>query len=363
MSGKIKVGIHRAIHNKVDPELEVYRKILTHNGIPYIDLDSSDTEFWEKLNGITHFIYKWAHVHSDQQIANAVIPIVQYHRNIKCFPSWETSWHYDDKIKQAYLLKENGFPVCDTFVFYHKSKAMEWVNSTTYPVVFKLKTGSGAYNVKLIHSKSQAKSMVNVMFGKGYNQDKIGFVNRLKTFNYDPTKIFRYYAIKFRNGLIGRDVHPFWAKQKNYILFQKFMPGNGYDTRVQITGDRAFAFIRYNRKNDFRASGSNDWSLDHSKIDMRFVKIAFNVSKKLRFQSMAYDFIYDENKNPAIAEISYCYGDYPEFSTGYWDDNLNWHTGNYVPQYLELMDLLELPDLKQTENVGPGSSYKNVTVK
>jgi len=350
MNTKILVGIHRAVHEKVDPELEIYRKILQYNDIDYIDLDSSDPGFWQDVSRLTHFIYKWSHSHSDHQIANAIIPVIQYHMGIKCFPDWETSWHYDDKIKQAYLLKVNGFPVCESYVFYHKNKALEWLQSAEFPLVFKLKNGSGAYNVKLIHKKAHAKKMIGRSFRmSGINQDREGLYNTLKTFNFNLNKIYRYYGIKIRNWLIGKDTSPFWQKQKNYVLFQKFMPDNAYDTRVQITGKRAYAFIRYNRPNDFRASGSNDWSIDHDKINMEFVKIAFKVSKKLGFQSMAYDFIYDEKHNPVIVEMSYCYGDYPEFSTGYWDEGLVWHAGRFVPQYLELMDLLELPDLRQPD--------------
>ena len=363
MSKPIKVGIHRAIHDKVDPELQIYRKILEHNDIPYINLDSSDINFWRQLDDVTHFLYKWSHTHSDHQIANTIIPVIQYQKKIKCFPNWETSWHYDDKIKQAYLLKENGYSVCDSYVFYHKNKALEWIKQVQFPLVFKLKSGSGSYNVQLVHTKQKAKSIIKKMFGKGHHQDQIGFFYRMKTFNYSIKKIYRYYGIKLRNWLKGEDTTPFWMRQKNYVLFQKFMPGNDYDTRVQITGKRAFAFIRYNRKDDFRASGSNNWSLDHSKIDMRFVKLALEISQKLGFQSMAYDFIYDEEKNPAIVEISYCYGDYPEFSTGYWDEKLQWHHGSFPPQYLELMDLLNMPNLKIPPNIKPGSSYKNVTVK
>jgi hypothetical protein len=213
-----------------------------------------------------------------------------------------------------------------------------------------------------IKSKSQAIRMINKMFGKGINQDKVGFFHRIKTYNYQLIKIYRYYGIKLRNYIIGSDTNPFWMRQKNYIYFQEFLPDNAYDTRVQITGKRAFAFVRYNRPNDFRASGSNNWSLAHEKIDMRFVRIAFDVSFKLNFQSMAYDFIYDKQRQPVIVEISYCYGDYPEFSTGYWDENLIWHPGRFVPQYLELVDLLEMPELKQPE-IGAASSYTKVKIE
>ena len=79
------------------------------------------------------------------------------------------------------------------------------------------------------------------------------------------------------------------------------------------------------------------------------LNIAFQISNKLKFKSMAYDFIYDERKKPVVVEMSYCYGDYPEFSTGFWDENLQWHDGEYIPQYFELVDLLGLTDLKQPQ--------------
>jgi hypothetical protein len=72
---------------------------------------------------------------------------------------------------------------------------------------------------------------------------------------------------------------------------------------------------------------------------------------------MAYDFVYDENNNPTILEISYTYGDYPEFSTGYFDTELIWHKGHYIPEYLELVDALKMPDLKQPD-IELDSPYK-----
>ena len=33
-----------------------------------------------------------------------------------------------------------------------------------------------------------------------------------------------------------------WQRKKNYAMFQRFLPGNEYDTRVTVIGNRAFAF-------------------------------------------------------------------------------------------------------------------------
>ena len=144
---------------------------------------------------------------------------------------------------------------------------------------------------------------------------------------------------------------PNWPCWKSIVSAcrQRFLPNNTFDTRVVIIGDRAFAFRRYNRPGDFRASGSNLNEFDPDKIDLRFIQIAFQVSKDLGFDSMAYDFIYDTDMRPAIIEISYVFGatlgsnisDCP----GYWDDKFNWHQQRMEVSYCILSKLLNRSDL------------------
>lgn len=342
----MRIGIIHRYEASNHTDIEVYKKILAFNNIDFKVLNVSDSKFWEDIKSIDRLIYKWANTSSDLQIAHTILPIIENHYNIKCFPSQATSWHYDDKIREYYLLKRYGYPMAESFIFWNKKDAKEFIKTVKFPLVHKLTGGSGSTAVSIVKSQRKAKWIVKKAFGRGVNQNP-GFLQTLRVYNYNLRNIYRKYGIQLRNFLIGKDVTPHWMKHKNYVLFQKFYPNNTYDTRVQITGNRGYAFIRYNRENDFRASGSNNWSLDKSKIDLDMVRIAFEISQKLNFQSMAYDFIYDENKKPVIVEISYCYGDYPEFSTGYWDPTLNWHDGSYLPQYLELIDLLEMPELKQ----------------
>src|SRR6185503_17089802 len=46
-----------------------------------------------------------------------------------------------------------------------------------------------------------------------------------------------------------------------YILLQEFLSNNKFDTRVTVIGNRAFAYRRFNRPNDFRASGSGNFDV------------------------------------------------------------------------------------------------------
>ncbi len=110
--------------------------------------------------------------------------------------------------------------------------------------------------------------------------------------------------------LKDKSYFPEWQIQKDAIMYQKYLPNNFFDQRIIVIGKRAIGARRFVRKNDFRASGSGDFDLDPSKIDPRCIEIAFNISDKMNFHTMAYDFIYDEDNKPYINEFGYCFADY-----------------------------------------------------
>lgn len=359
----MKVGILKPFRGTYRSMILVYKQILEYNAIPYGDLDINSPNFWNEVKSCDLFLAKFSQIDDDLNLMAQILPVINLFLKINCFPNYNTAWHYDDKVKQDYLLRQFGFPVAEAYIFWDKKKALNWAENTKYPVVFKLKGGSGSTNVTLVKKKHHAKKLIRKSFSKGIHPHWHDIQGKLKAFNYDLTKILKYFLKPYYKKYI-KDVNAFsnYTRHKNYIYFQKFMPNNEYDTRVAVLGKRAWAFKRFNRKNDFRASGSNNYDTRRNKIDMRMVKIAFEVSEKLGFQSMAYDFVYDEDRNPVIVEISYTYGDYPEFSTGYWDENLDWHDGKYVPEYLELVDALNMPELKQPE-IELDSPYKAALIK
>ena len=134
----------------------------------------------------------------------------------------------------------------------------------------------------------------------------------------------------------------FWMPQKNYALFQEFISGNEFDTRMTVIGDRAFAFRRFNRPDDFRASGSGRIVYDAAAIDPRCIRAAFDAARKLGSQSMAFDFLFrGEPKEPVVCEISYGYADWAvERCSGHWDSALNWHDGHLWPEAAHVEDFV-----------------------
>jgi glutathione synthase/RimK-type ligase-like ATP-grasp enzyme len=340
------VGIHKNCYRRYTDRFET---ILDYNDIEHIRLDVDDPDFWQQVSKLDLFIYWWGHAYNERQKALTIIPIVENEIGITCLPNMRTCWSYDDKIREYYLLKHYGFPVIPFWIFWDQKLALEWLKRTPLPVVFKLKGGAGSTNVILVDDKSLGKRLIRRMFRKGMKSWAVAF--GIAPWKDCDIKLF---ARRLGGSLIRRinptSTWPGWELHKNYILFQKFLPNNDYDTRVTVIGDRAFAFRRFNRTNDFRASGSGKIDYDTSKIDMKFVTKAFEISKTMGFQSMAYDFLYDENDDVALCEISYTYVDFAvRDCPGYWDSSLSWHEGHNWPQYFQLMDTLELPDMRQPE--------------
>jgi len=348
----VLVGIHEKC--KFEPHsrfLERYETILDYNGIDRISLDANNPQFWEQVSQLDLFIYRWRHTDYDRQIAMTIIPIVENVIGIKCFPNMATCWCYDDKIREYFLLKQNGFPMAQSWVFWDRKLALRWVETAELPLVFKLKCGAASSNVVLVRNRAFARKLIKTMFGLGIKSGQMLTPSASLTNVLNLYKEVRHWGGNILRRLGRKDNSTTWQRHKNYVLFQKFLAGNDHDTRIVIIGNRALAVKRGNRENDFRASGSGILDYSPEGIDKRFLTIAFEISKKLGFQSMGYDFLYDENNNPQISEISYTfpYGKFLSDCPGYWDSTLEWHEGHYWPQYFQLIDALGMPDLKHLE--------------
>jgi glutathione synthase/RimK-type ligase-like ATP-grasp enzyme len=352
------VGIHpNKKHGRFSYDSKRFIEILKFNKIQTKILYAGEPAFWDRVSNCDLFIFQWTHIDYFRQIAESILPIIEGYLKIKCFPNMQSSWIYDDKIRQYYLLKLHGFPVIDSWVFYDKNSALKFVEQSDYPLVFKLISGAGSRMVRLVRKKSTAKKYVLLMFGRGIPYDK-----GLPGNSFDEIKkkgIIRNLRIqggKFKKRIKegSNFYYENWQIHKNYIMFQKFLPGNSYDTRVVVIGNRTFAFQRKNLPKDFRASGSDNYIVDKNVIDSRMIKIAFQVSQTFGFDSMAYDFLYDEHKRPVIGEISYVFG--TEHGSkisecpGYWDKEMNWHPNSIDAPYYIICDLLKAQELKIPAN-------------
>lgn len=298
------------------------------SGIPYKLIDCYRNDIIEQLEDCDAFM--WNHdllLQKDNVLAKRILSAVEHSGKVT-FPKFEEGWHYDDKIAQKFLLEAIKAPIVPTYVFTNIDKALKWAEQTTYPKVFKLKGGAGSSNVKLIKSLPQAKKVILKSFRRGYQpvSKNYFFSEARRKFSLKQISLTSFLKATVKYFLpINKDF--LRNREIGYTYFQEFIPNNENDFRiVVIDQNKAFGIKRFNRENDFRASGSgNIVYLDESNCPKNCLKIAFEVAKKLNMDSIAYDFVYDENQNPLIIEITYAYGSKASNAKGYWDDSLKWH--------------------------------------
>jgi hypothetical protein len=319
-----------------------YRSVLDENGIEYVEMFARDLVTFSIPKDVTHCLFFYSHRELDKQFADTVLPIIEYHRGIPTFPSFRERWHFDNKTAQAYLSEYEDIPMPNNWVFWDRETAFEFIENATFPLVMKFANGSASDNVALLHSKKEARRAINRVF--------FGFIPS----GYGVTRTtFKQFTARAKNRIKGLLHYPtfqrgYWGANTQYALFQEYLGTNDHDTRIAVIGDRAFGYRRFNRPNDFRASGGNIIDYDPKNIDPDLVTLAFEISERLGFTSMAYDFIYDSRGNPKTVEYCYKIGtEYVHKCAGTWDKHLNWIEGPIWPETLHLRSLLQRPDLTE----------------
>ena len=120
-------------------------------------------------------------------------------------------------------------------------------------------------------------------------------------------------------------------------------------TRITVIGNRAFAFRRFNRPDDFRASGSGRRDEDPSQIDTDSVRLALRVAERLETQSVAVDVVYHGGTR-VLTEISYYFEAWAvQACPGHWElrgtssrGDLHWVEGHLAPEDAILEDFLSV---------------------
>ena len=332
------------VHHEPGTYSDRWIKYCEKKGIPYKKVDCWNTEIMNQLEDCKALIWHWNLNNHRSGLAARQLTLSMEKKGIKVFPHFNNCWHYDDKIGQKYLFEAVKAPIAKSYVFFSRQDALQWINEADFPKVFKLKSGAGSSNVKLVKNKKQARLLVNQAFGNGFLP--VDPYSRLKERFWMLKRDRDLHALKMVAGgfarlFILREVEKYAPKEKGYIYFQDFIPNNTFDTRLIVVGNRCFGARRYCRTNDFRASGSGLLSYNHSLIDLRKVALSFEVARKLGTKSIAFDIVSDGDQ-PRILEMSYCFTfDCCDPCEGYWDRDLVWHPGKFQPQEFMLDDFVQ----------------------
>jgi hypothetical protein len=307
--------------------------------VKWVDVRRAD--ILDQIRGCHGFMWRWNHMQGMSRIARRLLPVIERELRLPVYPDQSTCWHYDDKIAQRYLLEAVEVPMPKTWVWFDKAAALLWAEGASYPLVLKLATGAASMNVVLVRDRAEAVLWISRLFGRRVtslesNQFKMNWKRRVRGFA-------RYLLHETPDSCWDDGYEP----QSGYALFQEFLPANEFDHRITVIGKRAFAYRRFNRPNDFRASGSGNFCVDPTKIDERMIRTAFQTARALSSQSCAVDGLY-RGQEAVIAEVSYTYVSWMVHACpGHWEligdpctGSLKWHRGQMWPEEAQLQDFL-----------------------
>jgi glutathione synthase/RimK-type ligase-like ATP-grasp enzyme len=339
-----------AIHSRNCPFSDRWVELCRQLRVPVKLVDCYNGDIIHEIKGCSALLWRWDLNNPSAHIVALDVLRCAEELGLTVYPNTRTCWHYDDKIAQKYLLESIGAPLIPTWIFLEKRRALDWVENAEMPKVMKLRRGAGSRNVWLVTSKSQARRFIRRAFTMGFNPQPAYFgdvsakLRQIRSLRVGMEKAKRFPSVFLESTLkVLKGVN-----EKGYVYFQEYVPANSYDTRITIIGNRAFGFRRFNRVNDFRASGSGNVDHDPKNIDMECVHMAFEVSSKMKAQTLAFDFLRRDGRHPEICEISYAFVAQAIYDCpGHWNKRLEWIEGQKHPQDVILQDLLRLIGSRQ----------------
>ena len=327
----MKIAIHQnktMFNHSTSWDIE-WIKYCQINNIDFEIVNCFESNIIDKLREFDCVVWHFQnYVLQDMLFARSILQSAK-EMGLKVFPDFNTAWHFDDKIAQMFLLQSINAPIPKHWFFATLDSCNNWIKKeANFPLIAKLKCGSGSHNVKMLKSKSEAIRYTSRIFGKGFSSSpnilfkassNLKSSKNLTTILKRIKKIPDFIQTYTRASSFG--------KERDYCSFQEFIPNDGYDLKIYVIGDKVSYLGRKTRKGDFRASGGGTLLYDKSLVTNNILKSAFETYDKLKFQCMGFDYVVDKNTNEGkIIEMSFGFAHQALLDTGgYWDRNLKWH--------------------------------------
>lgn len=297
----------------------------------FVDVWSS--QFPGVLKEYTAFMWRPGPLHRQRALMRDIARLQELYSDVLMYPSSKTMVTAS-KLDQTYLAQILEIPMPETWVFRSRAEALAFVETASFPLVLKLDMGNSGRNVAKVADSKNARRMVNLMF-----DSHVDTIRSRSGELIAPSSLGGFYwtrvipAVKLVLGYPLDQI--FWTQrlETGYFYAQEFLEGNEYDTRIWVIGGRAFAMRRFNRKTDFRASGSGFLDWDPDQIDPEVVKLAFEITQRMGVQSNAMDFVYKDGK-PVLLESNLSFTNWAiRDCPGHWsltsEGELEWHSGGY----------------------------------
>jgi len=258
------------------PRWTKYRHFLEINNIPY-EIYNLEAHDWQKkaagLDVIVGFPFA---VHWRLNETRQKYHFLETYLGKLTYPSSAHAILYEDKILESYIAEAFNIPFAYTFISHNRQDALNEVESLKYPLIAKIIPGSGSIGVEMVKNSNQARKIIQQAFSNN-----------------------------------GRSTHMAVFRQKDYVYLQEFIPNDGYDIRVIVTGNRVFGYYRKVLHGDFRASGMNQ--VEKRDLPKEAVGIARQLNRFIRSPMLVVDFVHGLDDRYYIIEYSpICQMELPE---------------------------------------------------
>lgn len=305
-----------------------WKKYCIENNIEYFVINPYKYNVIKELEGFDVVLWHFSgYIYKDMLIAKDILFSAKK-MGIQVFPDFDDCWHFDDKIAETYLMQSINAPIPNSLMFYALDDLKNEINKITFPIIAKLRNGSGSHNVKLIKDKKELLHYSNKMFSKGFSSSpSLIYKTSSNVKSSKSLKVFINRAKRipeFLKTLASANEFP---NEKGYVYLQEFIPNNGFDLKVVVVGDKLSFIGRNIREGDFRASGGGDLFYDNKFITKNVIESAFRTSDLLGFKCMGYDYVVNnETGEGIIIEISYGFSHQALLlANGYFDRNGVWY--------------------------------------
>jgi glutathione synthase/RimK-type ligase-like ATP-grasp enzyme len=311
MSRVLRIGVGRDFGGWSHRFMEAFQQLAAERVNLHPELVDLEGPDWI-ANALRYDVVVWKPAYMGTAIASQFIAKIYalerlYGRLV--VPNFNTVWHFENKVAQADVFRRFDVPTPRTWAAFDYHVARKAFEDARFPVVVKDARGAGSSRVWLVRDAAQANRLLEDTFAHQLWREAVDGKSRVATI----ARVFarRWFWRKLIGNLQGEE-------RFRYLYWQEFVPGNSKDLRVTVIGqDRAYAFWRGNRPDDFRASGSGRILYDEPPPPDVISYIA-TLSRRLDVDSMAFDIVFDKGE-PRVTEMSYAYQDaVPHQTAGTW---------------------------------------------
>ncbi len=139
-------------------------------GVSYRVIDISDSDWIHVVkdaNCDAFLVWPSSYLSIWKEMFDDRLKIMEDDLGMLIYPSYKEMWLYENKRRVRDWLEINQIPHPKTWIFYDENEAIDFLENTEFPIVFKTNVGSSASGVWILRGQADAIKLVRKAFRQG----------------------------------------------------------------------------------------------------------------------------------------------------------------------------------------------------